>query len=244
MIRIEKSLHLIQEYMTKQFKQQLVEYINSLESSVMKLFEKDNDNMFFLEIKQQIANCRTLIQVETNNIAKWFILPKKQDFSDFTVQQLIETSVAISKKLYTSFDDCNVQINNSTTCLVKGNTFSHFVEVFVLLFTNAVIHSGFSNDLKKLKIEVDVHENEKFMIFTICNNLSDEVDIDAVKHNIEQVEKKICDSENIGKYFRYEGGSGYVKIAKMLNYNISTPWQMKLNVDQDRRYCVNLKVGK
>jgi hypothetical protein len=243
MRRVENSLHNLQNLIKNELKQCFVTALNNLETNISKEFDKFN-YLTCPDIKQNIINCRTVIQNELDKIAEWFKLPQKQEFSDFTFEQLLETCDAINKNLFPSFNEITIHTENTSYSSFKGFTFSYFVDIFVILFTNTIIHSGFINDIHDLKINLCVFEDDLSLFVEIQNNLSNEINSSIIYEKIKVSKERIEESKNNNLYHSYEGGSGYVKIYKILEYNIRSQFYLSFGLDEKDNYFFKVIIKK
>lgn len=243
MERTESSLRQIKNYLKEIWKDKFVNYINNLETQIIECLFDQKNSPEYSKINQNIASSRTAIQKQLNKVSEWFKLPQKQEYLDFNISQLIETCTAINSKLYPSFNEITIEIKNECFSIIKGYTFSYFIDILIILFTNAIIHSRFLNDLTKLQMELSIKEDDFYLHIEMKNNFSTDIDKKTIMATLGEIQKKIdeCDSQ---KYHSFEGGSGYVKIVNIFRYNIYVQPYLYFGVDEDDFYFVKIVLEK
>ena len=238
--RTEKSLKSIREKLSNILKEEFINQLNSFEKNIIEMIDNNNKSKILLELKQNVINCRTDIQTEIEKIAEWFMIPKNQESIDYNFDQLISTCTAINKKLYNNYDEIQITVTNTSRIILKGSTFSYLVDILIILFSNAITHSCM-REIRKLRIVLDINEQEDGVHIMMKNNLSDEVNLDRVIERIYETQKKISDIKSNKMYYSYEGGSGYVKIAKILIYNLRTSgFKVYSGIDEQNNYYVDI----
>ena len=91
---------------------------------------------------------------------------------------------------------------------------------FIILYTNAFYHSGYLDNLNQLKIGLSIIEKETELVVEMRNNLSETIDRTELADTVSEIQEKLETCINSGEYYNYEGKSGYIKICKILNYNL------------------------
>lgn len=231
--RIEIGLTNMRNMFRNKIKDTYINFLNKLEKEINNLFIISKRDKVYEQIINNIVSCRTRIQNEINDISEWFKLPQIKEYHDFTWNQLIESCEAINRKLYTQYNNINISISSSSNIVFKGYTFSYLIEILIILFTNSIYHSGFMNELNNLSIKIDIQEIDNMIAINFISNISNNIDIKHVSKKIEETEDKIKESQDSKHYYNFEGGSGYVKIAKMLTYNIVARWTMDFGINED-----------
>lgn len=81
-------------------------------------------------------------------IDNWFVLSDYNDWESFSFGELIETCAEIDKNLFTGFEMVDVSVNDDVKIKIKGNYFAELVDIVLIIFNNAIVHSNYMNNLK------------------------------------------------------------------------------------------------
>lgn len=182
-----------------------------------------NKTDVWIEINQNINHVKTQIETELYEVSKWFKLNNNSNNSILDIDTIVYTAIE------------SININNIVKIkpdlnIVVDRFFERgffYIDIFKILIENTIKHSNL--DIENLKISISV-KNEILpqilknidnplskIVLEISNNLSRDV-------NIEEIERKLSvivynwnsDLSLVDK----EGGSGFQKIERILNYDI------------------------
>jgi len=228
--KVDDGLRNARNFFGNQVKQHFIDMLNELEEKLhtIKIIDKMQCNLF-----DSISRTRTEVQNAIDVIIDWFKLPTKQEFSSFDATSLVETCEMINKRVFTNYEliqvDKNIQIGNK----MHGRTFSYLIDILVILFTNAYYHSGYVNDIHNLKIFLSITEVNENIVITMKNNLSKLTNRKELTDTIQELKVKLDECIKKREYYNYEGKSGYIKICKILDYNISCRLYLEFGMDEE-----------
>lgn len=216
---IEKTneyLLLIRSEKIKELENNLINYLDGLLNDI-----KDYcfDTEVEKDIERRIVTCKTDIQTELKRISNWFVLSDYNEWESFTFDELVETCIEIDKSLFTGFDKVNVLVNNSVKTKIKGTYFTELVDIVLIVFNNAIVHSNFLGNLSELSIDCELKEDTNSFYFLFSNNLNDSINIADLDKTIERIN---CNYENesyLELNIRQEGGMGLYKIMHIMASN-------------------------
>lgn len=236
--RTEEDLEIIRPKIENELSDIFIEYLNTLEADIKEITNNGRYNGGLSELYGTITTCRTNIQNELNKISEWFNISEDKEVSDFNITQLVQTCSEIINNIYSFFKVVpNISIGSSS--LIKGQYFAYFVDMLLILLDNIVKHSDV--DMHKLDISIDVKEIDNKLFFRVTNNLA-ESKIGHIKSMIEGIKKDLISNNNTNK-IRMEGGSGYYKIIKILQYDLNRKdFGIDFNIE-DNDYAVNIYMG-
>lgn len=162
-----------------------------------------------------------------------------EKYLDYGFDELIEFCVKIESDMNRDFSNAQVSIDNRCNKNYKGSTFPYLVDILGILMRNAVQHSQIK-EMRSLNITIKIEKlieadipdrlweivkdyinKENFIVINICNNLDESVDED------ENFQKMLDIINNISNktykiHSNREGGSGFYKIARTVDYNLGT----------------------
>ncbi|MFP8644514.1 hypothetical protein ACLHWY_23490 [Priestia aryabhattai] len=142
----EYHLNIIRERFLEDVNSFVINSLNKLESKLLYLKDKDSslENTIGY-LCRDINLAKANIKHDLFEISNWFIVRRSNEFHDFTFGDLIETGLEIvkkSNKANTIFNN-NEKIEEDT--LIKGEHFNYLIDIFTMLYSNAIKHSGFEN---------------------------------------------------------------------------------------------------
>lgn len=193
--------------------QNIILEIDSL-SAEIKNFILDQEESRLIE--RSLINCKTEVQKSFELVTEWFSLSEYNDWENYDFKELIETCQEISKSLFGDFYNLTVKYQIADSCVFMGNTFRDMVDIVLIIFNNAVLHSGYKEHLQELSINVELTEDSSSLYMSFVNNLSDEVDINELDHKIAAINKSFGDKSYLKINTRQEGGMGLYKIMHTL----------------------------
>ena len=191
-----------------------------------------------------ISRARTDIQNSISQICGWFKLPKEQDYDNYTAQELISICEEINNRVVSNYGSIFVNKIINVSSMLKGKTFPHMVDIIIILFTNAFYHSGYINNLQALSIDLVFEENDYSIELSMTNNLSSNIDKDMLSNTVQTIQKKLKECIDKQEYYNYEGKSGYLKICKILDYNLSTQSYLEFGLNKNGKYTVKISMPK
>ena len=115
------------------------------------------------EIHRHIINCKTCIQHEISLISQWFTLSEYNNWEDYTFEDLIETSKEIDKNLFSDFEKIRFNCTNSLDVKFNGDAFRYFIDIILIIFNNAINHSGYKDTLTSLEINYSFSSDSKHL---------------------------------------------------------------------------------
>ena len=217
MTRIEYGIEGAKNFIQGEAKSTFIIMINKLEEEMTLNIENERAKDYFLNA---ISKSRTELQQSMDCISEWFKMPEEQNMENYSVEYLVETCDYINRRVVSNFDSICIKTVIESQSNFKGKTFSYIVDIFVILYTNAFYHSGYIENLNQLKIGLFIIEKENELIIEMKNNLSEEVDRNELVDTVTEIREKLETCIKRGEYYNYEGKSGYIKICKILNYNL------------------------
>ena len=240
--KIELGINNARDFFDNQVKQQFISRLNKLEEDLSTVISinKMQYNLF-----DSISRSRTEIQNVIDVIIDWFKLPRKQEYSNYDAESLVETCEMINMRVFTNYELINVNKIISVQTKFLGRTYSYIVDIMVILFTNVYYHSGYIDDVSKLEVLLEIIEDKEYITITMKNNLTDSVDKAELSKTILDVQAKLNECIKRSEYYNYEGKSGYIKICKILEYNLSCASFLEFGMDdEEKNYYVTIQMPK
>lgn len=211
--RTEVNLTNVRNVLSKDLKLMLLKELTKLESQ-LKLILEDSGSAIDL-LFRSITKCGTDLQNQIEKISKWFTITENKRVIDFSVQELFETCLTINHIIY-PYNGIEVNPTINSSSLLKGSTFTHFVDIFSTLFENVVKYA------EGRKVDLIVNEDKGILEIAFSNVISATLLQDYEKYciNLEAIINSIKNKISPDQ-IRKEGGSGFYKIVKILKYDLS-----------------------
>lgn len=237
----ENSLKVIREILKNEIQNDFLLYLDELQEEIRCIKDNNNEKLI-TELSTDIINCRIELQSQIEKISNWFKLSKNTEYSDFDSLVLVDTCIETLGNL-NKYKKVVIEKEVNTDFIFKGYAFTYLIDILNIFINNAMQHSKF-DDLADLIIRISINEEHDFINLKVENNLSHGVDKDALQLKIKEINSKVNDFEFIKKYHSSEGGSGYIKIFKILYYNLITQFKINLNIKHPNTFQVIISIKK
>jgi len=182
----------------------LVRILKELDDLTTEIEGLSGVNSYDMEqINKAIINCKGEVQNKVIEIKSWFSFSKDADIEPFSVKDTIQ---ACQHALYQHVNFKRIFVAGDVKD-IKGKYFHTFCDIFQILFNNAIKHSELKS--KDVVIEVEIKEENSYLIILIMNNLSKSINIKERKEIIEQILNEAYDIDKTNN-------SGLARIKKLM----------------------------
>ncbi|QAT85976.1 hypothetical protein EJ065_4425 [Corallococcus coralloides] len=210
-LRTETSLANVVDKIKTTLRDQLTAAIDTMSSNIFNL----NPEIRHSQFGSAVTRCRTHIQNEIETVAAWFKNANDKTAPDFDFSLLAQTATEIVKNCFPSSQLSSTHTATPSVPTFRGNLFAFFVDIMFILLENIVKHSKAENPTAIISASTDADR------LSICieSTISPLVDTDNLKTQIDRI-NKIQASALTPKAIRTEGGSGYLKLHKLIRYDL------------------------
>lgn len=170
----------------------------------------------FPELTNSIGLCGTRVQNELKNISEWFFLSNTSKDLILDLKVLIQTAIQITNTISPN-SRLNPRINEENSILMVGTI--HIIYICRILLDNIINHSMLNPNELDIEISSKVTDDE-FLEISFKNNLSDNIDKEALRNKLQQVKNKWDISSNDFENIDIEGGSGFDKIRRIIAFDL------------------------
>ncbi|MCM1115287.1 MAG: hypothetical protein NC397_07315 [Clostridium sp.] len=205
-------LGIIRDIVLEELKENLIKELETLGTDVKCLCKNDT---VYTNISDKISRCCTNIQTQIDDIKKWFFLSKSIPMDNYDWEQLINVLFNTLKQQFDKFQVLTVKRDIKSKSKLKGETFVHFYDILLILFTNAIIHSEFDN-IKDLNVSLNIEESDSQIVITVGNNISNIADHDKIESEVKRLNNIYNNKDYFTMNSRKEGGMGLIKIMDIL----------------------------
>ena len=225
----------------------------------------NNYHSIISRMKNNINICKKDIAIYINEFSNIFY-KNDVEYKKFKINDAVRTSEQLFQQLYPFFTKIVFKKNIVCNQDFKGQYFPFFIDIFNILISNCIQHSGIENyenlyinmliteldnDEKKNvlksfeKISVLEEKSSQILRLTVENNLGDSIDCNELKNTINLVYKKIRSKENsvFKEYTQSEGGTGLMKLTSILKYNMNTTHGVSYDIDKSKKkFLINVDI--
>lgn len=240
--RLEKSLCNARVFFEDEVKNKFISRLKKLEEDVEMLTKGQQVHDILLD---SISRTRTELQKCIDYIVEWFKVSQREEIEDFSAKDLLETCELINRRVVSNYDEIKKEVVINVKSLFLGKTFSHMIDILIILFTNAFYHSGYIDNLSDLVMKFEMTETEELIILRVENNLAEFVNKIDLKETVLDIQQKLEECIKNKEYYNYEGKSGYIKICKILECNLSCQSYMEFGLTlEENAYYVMIEMPK
>lgn len=216
--KIEISIERAKDFFEEEVKSAFIEFLKKLEENINGI---SGLGILGNKLLDSISRSRTQLQNEIAFVIDWFKLPSKQEYNNYCAEDLVGTCESINKRVIMNYERVNIKKTINVKHKFRGYTFSHMIDILVILFTNAYYHSGYIDNPSGLKLKLTITEDTNEIILKMVNNVDKSVNKEELHREIVDIRQKLDECIRKREYYNYEGKSGYIKICKILDYNLS-----------------------
>jgi tetratricopeptide (TPR) repeat protein len=208
--RTEEGCARMRDFMSHGLKSEFVHCLTKLQTDLRSHLQPGAAS----NLLAAIANGLTAVQNECDRIARWFTLPGGT-FEAFTLYEIMSVCVA-------SVNNVNPEVQISPKIdmdsrPITGSFFPSFFDILRAVLDNALRHSGFTGTAPQVSITGRIVEDK--IVIRMQNSIAPHV---REKDPAQILSDRIAAirSRAVSDEIKREGGTGYVKIAKILEYDL------------------------
>lgn len=211
--RTEKNLDVIKTKIQTNLKNSFFSALNKIHEFFGDMFYRSKSS----EMVNAIANCRTDIQNELDNLCRWFSFSQDKAIDSFDLSLVLETSEEVLFNIYGNRIKIHKNIEQDLLKGLDGRYFVHFVDIFYILLDNVIKHSLLDFELNDIRIQASSCDG--ILEMNMVNSLSEKFPFEENILKIKTICKEISDELNQEKWAS-EGESGFHKIIKIIKYDL------------------------
>lgn len=211
---------------------------NETQSHVLALTDKLNNSLIETldnsealgEICNSIARAKLRMSSQIDLVCSWF---ERGGLGMSDVEYDISSLIDIASRSLSVY----VTIEPSKKLYVSGKFLNHIVDVFHILFENAISKSGVPKD--KLGLSVSIRSSDRYIEVIVKNNCI-YTDIDV--GNIGFYKDAYGNETLIKDAIQLEGGTGFFKIWKIIEKDLEIDHKIDMTYKEGNIFLVTLKI--
>ena len=224
--KTDNNLELIRTKIDSEAKTALLKVLDNFQKDVARTITNPTVGS---DISNAISRVKSKIPTNIETICSWFVIDSASSESG---DSEISTVIDIAKKSLS----LEVNLDESVKCIISNESLSSFVDIFHILFENAISKSQISRD--DLAIMVFVKEHSEKILLTIINNC----DQNAITNDDVKFYQEAYGDENLIKdILQNEGGTGFFKIWKILEKDLGIEHSFFLDAGKEL-FSVNFEI--
>ena len=211
--KIDNKVSKLQDLIKNDITNNFIDKLTTLESSLV------TNGVEVTSIKNNIASCKTEIQIALEEVAGWF---ERSQISEDTIvrsEDLISVSENIISKINSDFEKVTFNLDLSEDYTISSKELPFYIDILLILFNNSMKHSGIRSD--DLTINASITDEDEGSVIKFRNNYLSNTEA-SIRKSVEKLEKKlqVIDSSLDIPRLKKEGGSGYSKLYKIIKFNL------------------------
>lgn len=186
-----------------------------------------------------IVRSRTAIQEELDKVSGWFTRSGGEKIADFQAEFPFEIALRTVNNIHpTRTISPRRRIRGDR--LLSGNSLRSMASIVIMLLENALTHSRLQDHVPD--IEIDCVCDDKGLELRMTNEVSADVNIDEKSQKVHKIMEEIANAKRSTDMVKREGGSGFHKIAKILNTDLGCEFELNAFFENQQRFVFLLKV--
>lgn len=238
--KTNRYLNLIRREKLITLEKELLDELDEFSKSISDHFLKQNATK---TLESKIVTCKTEIQNKLQSISDWFVLTEYNQWDPFDFNDIIQTCIEINKNMFSGYDNVRIDICDNVKNRIKGKFFREFIDVILIIFNNAIEHSGYKDDLAKLNIDCNYSEDSDGYYLSFANSLSEDVNTNELQQVVDRINHDFYDQKYLQLNVRQEGGMGLYKIMHIV-FSVLKIGKDFLITLRDNTFRIELKLKK
>jgi hypothetical protein len=216
-----KQFYLSLEIILEKFREKVIlevkPEVNVMFDTLLRKVNSLNQIDDFGVLNAAINRARYDVQASVDRVTEWFRLSREFANEPFTVDDSINISIDSIATLYPDFDATLSISEDVASIYVNGQYLANYIDIFFIVFENMVKHSGFFGYTKASVLAY--LKNDKIVVY-IENDIANKELAQVSRYKINRIKEYISKNKS-QEFVNLEGGSGFFKIEKILQYDIS-----------------------
>jgi hypothetical protein len=206
--------------------------LNSLEERVAILVGHETP-----EFSLAVVNAKAELHQTLSRIADWFRPPKSTSYPAFNAGEAVQIAVELIRQIYGKTDFAPV-IHSLSGLRLRGVALPSFVDIFMILFENALKHSGLSG---QPEMTVFLNDTGDTLQMVVVNTVAPIATSERDTANLDQIRAAL----RMGEYrqaVRKEGGTGFQKVHKIITHDLGTRGALAFDYRGSNEFVVELSI--
>lgn len=226
--KTDYNLRIIQDHIRNDFKEKVVNLLDDLKDAVAENCFSDGPISDFYNTVDRL---KSSLSSQIELICSWFSHVDADESEEYE----IETTIDIAKRSL----NLDIDLENRITCLLSERNLSYMVDVFFILFENAISKSKLPKHQLFIKVTIYKNDDGQIVIRTTNKCLIDGP-LEEYNKNIQFYKDAYGNETLIKGVLQKEGGTGFFKIWKILEKDLEISHSIDLEFNDDDTFSVEL----
>jgi hypothetical protein len=226
-----ESLKTVREAIDSKLKPEVASLFLNLISDIEKL-----SNSPIPDLNRAIRTAQTGALQALNLVKDWFQLLQPQTEPEFSFEEMVDIGLQCVRKIHHEFDP------KVTTTIPQLPRFAHsltlFSDLFFIIFDNIRRHSG---GLNRPDVELEVSWAANRLRIVVRNKVAKGVQTEDQVNRVAKIKQTIAGGEYLN-VVSSEGGTGLIKLRKIIGDDPSKPRHLDFGFGDDGRFFVDLEL--
>ncbi|MDQ7727918.1 hypothetical protein [Halomonas sp. SpR8] len=226
--RTDYNLMQVQGYIKNDFLKQVVNLFDELKAEVVRKFDSNGlVSDFCNSVDRAKANLNSQIDV----ICSWFAHTDYDDKEEYE----IDTSIDIARSTL----NVDVEFICNDTYVFSERTLSYMVDVFFIIFENAISKSNIPKSQLRIKLRV-FKDDEGFLVIQVENNCNLDGSVTDLNKKLKFYQDAYGNESLIKGVLQKEGGTGFFKLWKILEKDLEIKHSAEMYFKENSDFVVKL----
>lgn len=215
----------------------------SVKAIMAKLFARleadiadQTDSATTIELTRAIRIAQTNAQQDLARVKEWFRLTQPLSIPPLSLETLVDIGVQSVKNVHRDFDPI-ISMDAPDLPAIEGGL-SLFSDMFFIIFENIQRHCGIS---EKPRITIKVIDRTDRLQMLIRNQIQPRIHNEQAEERVNRI-RQVIDSGGYQSGISSEGGTGFIKLRKLLERERTSPLRLDFGFAPDDMFFVDLEV--
>ena len=190
------------------------------------------------DLDDAIAQCRTALQNELDKMAAWFRRTAITDLQDFWIDLPIDIAIQVINSI-----NPNRQIyplkGFTGSKKISGKALKAFVDIFFILFDNALKHSNLGD--RAPDISIQCRSKDGSLSFIVANEVARVADVRLYTERLNAIGRDLGRQQSKSLVSK-EGGTGLHKIYKILSVDLNCAFRMHVDLEGADKFVFKAEI--
>lgn len=186
------------------------------------------------DLDRAIRIAQTGAQNALNQVNEWFRLRKPESPPSLSLEEIIDIGLQCVKNIHPEFRPYITQTIPVTPPFLA---WTPLTDIFFIVFENIQKHSG----IMRPAIEITASEAQDQFRIMVTSEIGDSVNLTESESRVANI-KQVISEGSYQRGARSEGGTGLMKLKKIIGHNPKKPNHLDFGFTHDNRFFVELEL--
>lgn len=232
--RTDDNLESVRRAIVNELRDKLFSLLGDFENRI----SASIDNPAAVDIRTASTNCRTALGNGLNHMSEWFKSGVKQRVPDFQLSHLADALIGVvGQYCGPTHVSCSPVVSSDVS--MPGHAFRGIWDVLFILMDNVAKHSK----LEATHAGLEISHSSDHLVICVTNSVADSIQLEVLQSAAMSL-RSLHEAPEDLEGARREGGSGHIKLRKILRYDLACPdYHIHASVSADRVFTVSVTMN-